>query len=67
MTAGKSPLKSVIDRDSKCRGFTLRRRPGEVESYTADEISIGLFPDQPAAVDAVLSTPRGGTVHSKEK
>jgi hypothetical protein len=34
-------------------GFILNRGPASVEAFTADERSIGVFPDQKSAADAV--------------
>ena len=53
MTAGKSPLATVIGQGGKCIGFLMKRRPGEVEGFGADEKSIGTFTDEAAAVAAV--------------
>jgi hypothetical protein len=51
----KPLLASVVDAKGRCLGFILRRRPGEVEGYTADERSIGTFASDAAALAAVAN------------
>ena len=62
MTAAtsKSPLATVID-EGHCRGFLLRRGPTGVEAFTADQVSIGVFADEAAAVAAIF---KSGAVRS---
>lgn len=50
----RTPLVSVIVEGGRCIGFVMRRRPGEVEAFSAREKSLGLFADEADAIDAVL-------------
>jgi hypothetical protein len=45
------PMTTVIDR-GRCVGFLLARGPVGVEAFDGNEFSLGLFPDEHAAVAA---------------
>jgi hypothetical protein len=45
-------LLSVFD-GRRCAGFLLHRGPAGWEAFTADEISLGTYPTQKAAADAI--------------
>jgi hypothetical protein len=48
----KATLVSVFD-GRKCLGIVLSRGPKGYEAFTADERSLGLFPTQEAAANAL--------------
>jgi hypothetical protein len=45
-------LLSVFD-GRRCAGFLLHRGPAGWEAFTADEISLGTYPTQKAAANAI--------------
>jgi hypothetical protein len=45
---------------SVCIGYLLPRNEQGVEAYGADDASLGLYPDQKAAADAVSAAVKGG-------
>jgi hypothetical protein len=47
-----TPLLSVYD-GRECIGFLLKRGKSGVEAFTADELSLGIFPDEHQAARAL--------------
>jgi hypothetical protein len=54
----RSAMVTVIDRN-RCIGFLLARGPAGVEAFGRDEHSLGLFPDERAAIAAVWRQAHG--------
>ena len=54
MTAPASPMKMILGQQRTCVGFVLSRGPKGYEAFSANEMPLGEYPTEEAAVAAII-------------